>query len=111
MSDEVRANARVTVQEYHSEKVENDTGAGRYYISLGGKQDVGFVAYEIGDDFIRFTHTEVEQKEREKGVGSRLIEAVLDDVRDTGDRRVIPDCPFVAEWIAEHPAYRELTTR
>ena len=105
------ANSRVTVHEIEHEVVENDTGAGRYYLSLRGKQDVGLVDYTIGDDYIDFTHTEVSPSERKRGIGGRLIHAALDDVRDTGERRVIPSCPFVAAWIEKHPDYADLLTR
>ncbi|OUE07781.1 hypothetical protein CMsap09_02435 [Clavibacter michiganensis] len=38
------------------------------------------------------------------------MRAALDDVRE-GSRTVVAACPFVAEWIDEHPDYRELLER
>jgi len=43
-------------------------------------------------------------------VGSALVRAVLDDVRRRG-LRVEPRCPFIAAFIARHPAYADLVAR
>ncbi|MFC7573610.1 GNAT family N-acetyltransferase [Klenkia terrae] len=41
------------------------------------------------------------------GLGGTLVRAALDDVRAAGGT-VVPQCPFVAGWIARHPEYRDL---
>ena len=41
------------------------------------------------------------------GVASHLAQVALDDARAQG-LRVIPRCPFVADYIARHPEYADL---
>ena len=43
----------------------------------------------------------------ESGLGSRLVQAALDDVRGKGER-VVPLCSFVRGWIERHPDYADL---
>ena len=42
-----------------------------------------------------------------KGVGSRLVRGALVQIRAEG-MKVIPVCPFVKAWIADHPEYKDL---
>jgi uncharacterized protein len=72
---------------------------------------VGFAAYEIDDDTIRFVHTEVDPDHRGGGRASALVQAALDDVRGNSTRRVVAQCTYVAAWIERHPDYQELTAR
>ena len=69
----------------------------------------GFAEYRLrGDDVIIFTHTEVDDAYEGRAVGSALARQALDAVRDAGERRVVPRCPFIKAWIDRHPDYREL---
>lgn len=74
-------------------------------------EPVGRADYRLGDDAIVFTHTEIDEDRREKGLASQLVQFALDDVRDTTSLRVVAQCPFVAHWIDEHPDYQQLQTR
>jgi predicted GNAT family acetyltransferase len=69
----------------------------------------GFSAYRLDGARVVFTHTEVDDAYEGQGVGSRLVQGALDQLRDRG-RSVRPDCPFVREWIDKHPAYGTLVT-
>ena len=69
---------------------------------------VGFAEYQLTDQLIVFTHTEVEDKCEGMGVGSALARAALDDVRADGNRKVLPLCPFIKGWIEHHPDYQDL---
>jgi len=42
-----------------------------------------------------------------RGVGSKLVQGALDQVRSAG-LKVIAECPFVKAWIGEHPEYKDL---
>ena len=42
-----------------------------------------------------------------KGIGSKLIQGALDQVRADG-LKVIAQCPFVKGWIGKHPDYADL---
>jgi uncharacterized protein len=72
-------------------------------------QLAGFSAYELTDGVITFTHTEVDDAFEGQGVGSTLVRQALDQVRADGGRRVRPLCPFVRDWIEDHPDYADLT--
>jgi uncharacterized protein len=68
----------------------------------------GFAAYRRFPDRIVFTHTEVDDAFEGRGVGSTLVRAALDAVRDEG-LRVVPRCPFVKAFMERHPEYGDLT--
>ncbi len=65
------------------------------------------LGYDLQGERIVFTHTEVPPADRNQGLGGRLVRYGLDDARERG-LKVVPQCPFVAEYIADHPEYREL---
>jgi predicted GNAT family acetyltransferase len=72
---------------------------------------VGHTMYRLTDGTIVFVHTEVDQQYRGEGIGSTLIQAALDDVRDTSTRRVVAQCPMVRTWLHRHPDYQDLQRR
>src|SRR5262245_36484537 len=76
-----------------------------------GQSEVGAVAgfadYKVQDGLVVLTHTEVDPAFEGHGVGSMLVRAALDDVREQG-RRAVPVCPFVRGWIDRHPDYEDL---
>jgi predicted GNAT family acetyltransferase len=69
---------------------------------------VGAAYYDVADDLIVFTHTEVDEESEGHGVGSALARGALDDVRTEGRRKVIAHCPFIKGWIERHPDYQDL---
>ena len=90
--------------------VRDNPGESRFEAHVDGRL-AGFSAYELSDDVITFTHTEVDDAFEGQGVGSVLVRRELDAVRDTGGLRVRPRCPFVRAWIDKHPDYADLTRR
>ncbi|MCC6438030.1 MAG: N-acetyltransferase [Acidimicrobiales bacterium] len=52
-------------------------------------------------------HTETRMDLRGHGIGAVLVAGVLDELRAQG-RTVEPQCWFVAQFIDENPAYRDL---
>lgn len=68
---------------------------------------LAIAAYERDGDTIIFTHTVVPDALRGMGVGSTLVKAALEDARSRG-LKVVPQCPFVAAYIAKHPEWRDL---
>lgn len=80
----------------------------RYELTLGDRV-LGVAFYRVDPDAGRITlrHTEIDPAGRGKGLGSRLAEHVLADVRRRG-LRVQPDCPFMAGHIAAHPEHQDL---
>jgi predicted GNAT family acetyltransferase len=78
----------------------------RYEAHVDGEL-AGFAEYELTDDAVVFTHTEVEDAFEGQGIGSTLARFALDDVRG-GTRAVVPKCPFIKDWIDKHPDYADL---
>ena len=70
---------------------------------------VGTAEYRVVGDVVVFPHTEIERSRRGQGLGAQLVRYALDDVRAT-NRRVDPQCWYVAEFIAEHPEYVDLAS-
>jgi len=76
--------------------------ARRFEMDLG-PDGVAYVAYEpLGDDVLDLRHTIVPDAAQGNGVGTALVAGVFDHARREG-MRVVPTCPFVAEWLASHP--------
>jgi len=75
-------------------------------------KEIGQTVYETRDDGgIVFVHTEVDQELQEKGLGSRLVEGALEQIRSATPARIGATCPFVRRYLAEHPEFGDLTTR
>jgi predicted GNAT family acetyltransferase len=65
----------------------------------------GFAEYQLTDQLVVFTHTEVDDRFEGRGVGSAIARFALEDVRDQGTRKVLPLCPFIKGWIEKHPDF------
>lgn len=79
----------------------------RFELEVDGHTAIA--AYERDGDIVAFTHTVVPAALRGQGVGSRLIEGALAQVRAAGGK-VRPLCTFVAGYIAQHPQWQDLRT-
>lgn len=82
----------------------------QYTLYVDGEER-GHLSYIESGSTIDLPHTVVDPSLRGSGLGAQLVEETLDDIRDSGDLRVIPTCPFVATWILKHPDYQGLTSR
>ena len=82
--------------------VTHDTTTHRFEIDLGA-DGVAYLAYEpAGEGVIDIQHTIVPEAAQGQGAGSALAAAAFEHARANG-LRVIPSCPFVADWLGEHP--------
>ena len=83
-----------------------DTGS---YEAVVDGEVVGMVVYYTprGDQRVTLSHTVVEPEYRGRGIASRLVKHALDDIR-AHDQKVSNYCPFVANYIADHPEYKDL---
>jgi len=70
---------------------------------------LAFADYELDGQRIVFTHTEVPEELQGQGIGSTLVRGALDLARER-ELEVIPSCPFVANYVREHPAYLDLVS-
>lgn len=84
---------------------------GSRFEAHGGGQLLGFIDYEINDGVIDLPHTEVLPEFEGQGVGSKLVQQTLDMIRDQGELKVTPTCPFVDIWIKRHKDYQDLVAR
>ncbi|MEO5865597.1 MAG: GNAT family N-acetyltransferase, partial [Sphingomonas sp.] len=85
--------------------VRDNKAEAEFELVVDGQRAVA--AYQMEGNRIVFTHTKVPPSLEGRGVGSTLIRAALDSARDRG-LRIVPQCPFVAAYIAKHPEYRGL---
>ena len=76
----------------------------RWEARIGGEL-AGFAAYQLTDELVVFTHTEVDPAFEGKGVGGALARSALDEVAEEKARKVMPLCPFIKAWIQRHPDY------
>jgi uncharacterized protein len=87
-------------------RVSDNPDKSRYEITVDG-ETAGFIDYRLSPNSISFMHTETDPRFRGHGLGGRLVQDTLDSARERG-LEVLPFCPFVRRWIAEHPSYADL---
>jgi len=80
--------------------------ANRYELHVAGEL-AAFTNYRLAPGRIVFSHTETLDAFKGRGVATHLARAVLDAARARG-LRVVARCPFVANYIDEHPEYQDL---
>ena len=72
-----------------------------------GEELAGFAEYRRRPGLIAFTHTEIDPAFGGRGLGGALVSAALAETR-AQKLGVLPFCPFVRRWIAEHPGELDL---
>lgn len=87
--------------------VEHCPDSKRYEAMLDGEV-AGYISYELGDGVIDLQHTIVDDKFGGRGVGGALASGTINQIRDQGDLKIIPTCPFIKKWFARHPDYAGL---
>ena len=78
----------------------------QYEITVDGEL-AGLSTFRVDGEVITFVHTETKSEFEGQGMASRLVREALADVRSRSER-VIPKCPFVRQYIADHPEYQDL---
>jgi predicted GNAT family acetyltransferase len=86
--------------------IRRNDGRSRYEIAVD-EQLVGIADFEVDGAVLVFPHTEIHPTRRGEGLGERLVQAALDDVRARGER-VRAECWFVREFIDQHREYADL---
>jgi predicted GNAT family acetyltransferase len=87
-------------------RVVDDPDQSRYEIRADGEL-AGFLTYRLRDGELALLHTETDTRLRGQGVAGRLVQFALDSARER-HLAVLPYCPFVRTWLAEHPEYTNL---
>ena len=92
-----------------AEEVRDNPARHRFEIWVGGEL-AGFTTYKVDGDEYSLIHTETQPAFAGHGVASRLVAAILTELRSRG-ARVLPYCPFVAGYLRRHPAETDLVPR
>ena len=87
--------------------IRDNADQSRYEVVLDGEL-VGVADYRVVGDVVVIPHTEISPSRRGQGLAAQLVQYALDDVR-AANRRVDPQCWYVADFIAAHPEYADLT--
>ena len=80
----------------------------RYEFRVGDL--IAFSEYIRAKDKIYLTHTEVPNELAGKGIGTKLIGAVLEDIKRK-DLTLVPLCPFVALFLQRNPEWKSLVMK
>ena len=91
-------------------EVLQDATMNRFELLVDGV-GAGEVDYQIRENTIVLTHTEIDPAQRTSGLGGELVRGALNLIRADTDCRVVPSCGFVAAWITKHPEYQDLLSR
>ena len=78
----------------------------RFEVRVAGEV-AGFAQYERRAGEVEITHTEVDDAYEGQGLGSILVSAALEAIREDG-LLVVPTCPFVATYLQRHDEYADL---
>lgn len=85
--------------------VHDNAALSRFELAVEG--ETAIACYRLSPGLITFTHTEVPVPLRNRGIASRLVHDVLEQVRARG-LKVVPRCPFVRRYMAEHAEFQDL---
>jgi uncharacterized protein len=85
--------------------IRDNTAQNRFELDADGA--TAFVNYKIDGGTITLLHTETPVPLRGRGIASRLVHDVLDNIRARG-LKMVPRCAFVSAYLAKHPQYRDL---
>ncbi len=80
--------------------VEHNESQRRFEITLG--EEMAFAEYRVEGDQMIFTHTEVPQQFRGRGIAQKLVLAGF-DVASKKRLQIVPLCSYAARVLQEHP--------
>ena len=89
-----------------SRTVEDNEAQSRFELRVDGEL-VGWADYRPAGESTIVAHTEIEEGHEGEGLGSELVKATLDGIRESG-KTVMPTCAFTAAYIRRHPEYVDL---
>jgi len=79
--------------------------AGEFQTEVEGHR--AFIEYKLAQGRIYLTHTEVPKVLGGRGIGSSLVEGVLEQIEEANEV-LFPLCPFVASYIRKHPEWKRI---
>ncbi|HLT78242.1 MAG TPA: GNAT family N-acetyltransferase [Ferrovibrio sp.] len=88
-----------------SNPVRDNPGLNRYELEVDGQ--IVFANYRRRDGTLVITHVEAPVPLRGTGASHRLMQGLMDIVRQDG-MKVVPLCGFASAWIRRHKDYADL---
>jgi hypothetical protein len=85
--------------------ITHNQAAKRFETSIDDQ--TGYISYQERGDTLVYDHTIVPQSLGGRGVGSALVKHALDYAREH-NKKVVPQCSFVASYINKHSDYQDL---
>lgn len=85
--------------------VVDNRAASRYELTIDGVE-AGYIDYQLSDNVMLMPYIQIDPAFGGRGFGGRLTQAALDDCRSRGVT-VVPACPFIADYVRNHPEYSE----
>ena len=81
----------------------------RYELFVDGVEagHITYRGYKYKPDAVGLIHTEISPRFEHLGLGVRLVEGALTDIRECG-LQVIPVCRLVVSYIDSHPEFQDL---
>jgi predicted GNAT family acetyltransferase len=89
-------------------RVRDNSAAQRYELDVEGRS--AFITYRRSGDVVTLLHAQVPHELAGRGVGSALVQGTLEIARSRG-QKIVPRCPFVANYIKKHAQFQELVAR
>lgn len=83
--------------------VVNNQEKQRYELEIDGH--TAFADYRRENDILTLTHVEAPPALRGTGAAGRLMEGIMQSVRQE-KLKVIPLCSYAAAWLQRHPQYQ-----
>lgn len=90
-------------------EIRDDPEEGAYVIEVDGER-AGKAVYHMRGGRHLFVHTEIDDRFSRMGLGTRLVQYALDDVR-AKQGTMVPICPFFAAYLKRHPEYEDVVDR
>ena len=85
--------------------ITHNESAKRFETTIDGQ--TGYISYQNNEDKLVYDHTIVPEQLGGRGVGSALVKHALNYAREH-NKKVVPQCSFVASYISKHPEYQDL---
>ncbi|MBI0425867.1 GNAT family N-acetyltransferase [Psychrobacter sp. NG27] len=85
--------------------ITHNESAKRFETTIDGQ--TGYISYQNNEDKLVYDHTIVHEQLGGRGVGSALVKHALNYAREQ-NKKVVPQCSFVASYISKHPEYQDL---